>query len=234
MVLEGQDLATRAEATLVKDHHVGRGAIRLEAAVRAGHVQEVGLAGPAGQVEYGRALEGRVDRKRANPTPMSRLPGSDRFSGTYSVPHSKSTRSPPGGVIVAASSTTSPAFREAGASALDSSARTRHAAPMITRVANSSTHGRKIGSIFITGTHPGDDMLVFNFNDVQIPSATTLRAQRLRRQTKLRELSSPSVAMGFSTRNASNGFSPSPIPRMRVHSFHPGGTNRPHCIRCGR
>ena len=58
MVLEGQDLATRAEATLVKDHHVGRGAIRLEAAVRAGHVQEVGLAGPAGQVEYGRRAGG--------------------------------------------------------------------------------------------------------------------------------------------------------------------------------
>src|SRR5256885_8410516 len=50
-------------------------------------------------------------RKRANPTPMMRAVGSERFSGTYNVPNSKGIVSPLGVVSDPGSSMISPAFR---------------------------------------------------------------------------------------------------------------------------
>src|SRR6266550_7953150 len=50
-------------------------------------------------------------RKRANPTPMIRAFGSERFSGTYNVPNSKAIVSPVGVVSDAGSMMISPGFR---------------------------------------------------------------------------------------------------------------------------
>src|SRR5262245_57671379 len=66
--------------------------------------------GPPGKWNVGGAPVGGEARKRAKPTPMMRLFGSARFSGTYNVPNWKWTVPVSGVVRVAGSIKTSPAL----------------------------------------------------------------------------------------------------------------------------